>query len=41
LTRLPTAKAAAEVAKRFGLERGDVYIRASEIKGGAKPKRAK
>jgi 16S rRNA (cytidine1402-2'-O)-methyltransferase len=32
LTRLPTAKAAAEIAKRFGLERSDVYARASEMK---------
>jgi 16S rRNA (cytidine1402-2'-O)-methyltransferase len=36
LTRLPTAKAAAEIAKRFGLERSNVYARASEIKAAAK-----
>jgi 16S rRNA (cytidine1402-2'-O)-methyltransferase len=41
LTRLPTAKAAGEVAKRFGLERSDVYIRASEIKSGTQTKRPK
>jgi 16S rRNA (cytidine1402-2'-O)-methyltransferase len=32
LTRLPTAKAAAEIAKRFGRERSDVYAIASAIK---------
>ncbi len=32
LVRLPTAKAAAEIAKRFGLERSDVYVRAAAIK---------
>ncbi len=32
LTRLPTAKAAAEIAKRFGLERADVYARATALK---------
>jgi 16S rRNA (cytidine1402-2'-O)-methyltransferase len=36
LTRLPTAKAAAEVAKRFGLERSDVYARATTIKAALK-----
>jgi 16S rRNA (cytidine1402-2'-O)-methyltransferase len=32
LTRLPAAKAAAEIAKRFGLERGEVYARATAMK---------
>ncbi len=32
LTRLPAAKAAAEIAKRFGLERADVYARATAMK---------
>ena len=36
LARLPTAKAAAEVAKRFGLERSDVYARAAAIKAAQK-----
>ncbi len=36
LLRLPTAKAAAEIAKRFGLERSAVYARASEMKSAAK-----
>lgn len=36
LLRLPTAKAAAEIAKRFGLERSDVYVRAAAMKSGAK-----
>jgi 16S rRNA (cytidine1402-2'-O)-methyltransferase len=36
LLRLPTAKAAAEIAKRFGLERSVVYTRASEMKSAAK-----
>jgi 16S rRNA (cytidine1402-2'-O)-methyltransferase len=34
LTRLPTAKAAGEIAKRFGLERSDVYARATAMKSG-------
>jgi 16S rRNA (cytidine1402-2'-O)-methyltransferase len=34
LLRLPTAKAAGEIAKRFGLERSDVYARATEMKSG-------
>ena len=32
LSRLSTAKAAAEIAKRFGLERSDVYARATAMK---------
>ncbi|MBP7951927.1 MAG: 16S rRNA (cytidine(1402)-2'-O)-methyltransferase [Sphingorhabdus sp.] len=36
LQRLPTAKAAAEIAKRFGLERADVYARAAEMKSSLK-----
>ncbi len=32
LTRLPASKAAAEIAKRFGLERSDVYARANALK---------
>lgn len=36
LTRLPTAKAAAEIAKRFGLERSDVYARAAVMKEAQK-----
>jgi 16S rRNA (cytidine1402-2'-O)-methyltransferase len=32
LTRLPTAKAAGEIAKRFGIEKNDVYARAVQIK---------
>jgi 16S rRNA (cytidine1402-2'-O)-methyltransferase len=36
LTRLPTAKAAAEIAKRFGLERNEVYDRATGMKAGMK-----
>jgi 16S rRNA (cytidine1402-2'-O)-methyltransferase len=36
LTRLPTAKAAAEIAKRFGLERSEVYDRATGVKAGMK-----
>lgn len=36
LTRLPTAKAAAEIAKRFGIERSEVYARAAMIKSAAK-----
>jgi 16S rRNA (cytidine1402-2'-O)-methyltransferase len=36
LDRLPTAKAAAEIAKRFGLVRSDVYARASEMKSALK-----
>jgi 16S rRNA (cytidine1402-2'-O)-methyltransferase len=36
LQRLPTAKAAAEIAKRFGLERSEVYARASEMKSASK-----
>jgi 16S rRNA (cytidine1402-2'-O)-methyltransferase len=35
LARLPTAKAAAEIAKRFGLERSDVYALATAKKSGA------
>ncbi len=35
LTRLPTAKAAAEIAKRFGLERSDVYTLATAIKAAS------
>ncbi|GGB17823.1 ribosomal RNA small subunit methyltransferase I [Sphingomonas metalli] len=33
LTRLPAAKAAGEVAKRFGLDRRTLYARAMELKG--------
>ena len=36
LTRLPTAKAAGEVAKRFGLEKNIVYARATELKAAQK-----
>lgn len=36
LERLPTAKAAGEIAKRFGLERSEVYARAAEMKSAAK-----
>jgi 16S rRNA (cytidine1402-2'-O)-methyltransferase len=32
LTRLPAAKAAAEIAKRFGAERADIYARANAMK---------
>jgi 16S rRNA (cytidine1402-2'-O)-methyltransferase len=32
LTRLPAAKAAAEIAKRFGVERADIYARANAMK---------
>jgi 16S rRNA (cytidine1402-2'-O)-methyltransferase len=32
LKRLPASKAAAEIAKRFGLERSDVYARANKLK---------
>jgi 16S rRNA (cytidine1402-2'-O)-methyltransferase len=32
LTRLPAAKAAAQIAKRFGLERAEVYARANAMK---------
>ncbi len=34
LTRLPAAKAAGEIAKRFGIEKNIVYARASAIKKG-------
>ncbi len=36
LSRLPTAKAAAEVAKRFGMERSEVYVRAAALKAVSK-----
>ncbi len=36
LLRLPTAKAAAEIAKRFGQDRSDVYARAAQMKSAAK-----
>ncbi len=36
LQRLPAAKAAAEIAKRFGLDRGDVYARAAALKSASK-----
>jgi 16S rRNA (cytidine1402-2'-O)-methyltransferase len=36
LTRLPTAKAASEIAKRFGLEKNIVYARATELKAALK-----
>jgi 16S rRNA (cytidine1402-2'-O)-methyltransferase len=36
LSRLPTAKAAGEVAKRFGLEKNIVYARATELKALSK-----
>lgn len=32
LETMPAAKAAGAIAKRFGLERSDVYARATEIK---------
>lgn len=35
LLRLPTAKAAAEIAKRFGLERSAVYAKAAHMKASA------
>ncbi len=38
LTRLPTAKAAGEVAKRFGVEKNIVYARATELKAAQKVK---
>jgi 16S rRNA (cytidine1402-2'-O)-methyltransferase len=34
LQMLPTAKAAGQIAKRFGLDRGEVYARATAIKSG-------
>jgi 16S rRNA (cytidine1402-2'-O)-methyltransferase len=36
LSRLPTAKAAAEISKRFGMERSDIYARAAAIKATLK-----
>jgi 16S rRNA (cytidine1402-2'-O)-methyltransferase len=36
LTRLSTAKAAAEIAKRFGMERSEIYARATIMKAAAK-----
>jgi 16S rRNA (cytidine1402-2'-O)-methyltransferase len=36
LTRLSTAKAAAEIAKRFGEERGEIYARATAMKSATK-----
>jgi 16S rRNA (cytidine1402-2'-O)-methyltransferase len=35
LATLPVAKAAGQIAKRFGLERSDIYARAMAIKSGA------
>jgi 16S rRNA (cytidine1402-2'-O)-methyltransferase len=35
LETLPTAKAAGQIAKRFGIDRADVYARATAIKSGA------
>ncbi len=40
LTRLPAAKAAGEVAKRFGLDKHIVYARATELKAAQKAKDA-
>jgi 16S rRNA (cytidine1402-2'-O)-methyltransferase len=34
LESLPTAKAAAQISKRFGLDRAEVYARATVIKSG-------
>jgi 16S rRNA (cytidine1402-2'-O)-methyltransferase len=34
LTQMPTAKAAGQIAKRFGLDRADIYARAAAIKAG-------
>jgi 16S rRNA (cytidine1402-2'-O)-methyltransferase len=34
LDSMPTAKAAAQISKRFGLDRADVYARATAIKSG-------